>query len=116
MENLKEMQIEFENLKNQNKIVVEVKQNKKISNYWLDEKTNILQLMAFLYNREVIKANIKMRYSYNYSDLQEITFSQSYENYDGSITVTSYKFYNIPSNLGYLDIYKLNKKLESEVK
>ena len=52
-----------------------------------------------------------MRYSYNYSDSQTITFSQSYENYDGSKTITSYTFYNIPTNLGYLDTYKIKKNL-----
>lgn len=113
MENLKELEREFEELKEKGAIVVEVKQNKKIANYWLDEKSNIMQLLGFLYNKNVIKCNIKMRYNYNYSDKQAITFSQSYTNYDETVTTTSYTFYNIPTNLGYLDTYKiLNDKLE----
>lgn len=111
MKNVKELQKEFENLKEQKKIVVEVVQNGKVSNYWLDEKANIMQLLGFLYSKTVIKANVKMKYSYNYSDLQTITFSQSYENYDSSKTITSYKFYNLPTNLGYLDIYKIGKEV-----
>ena len=56
-----------------------------------------------------------MRYSYNYSDYQTLTFSNEYTNYDGTKTITKYVFYNIPTNLGYLDIYKLNKEvLENE--
>lgn len=101
----------FEELKKQGAMVVEVKQNGEISNYWTDEKANVMQLLGFLYSKTVIKANIKMRYSYNYSDMQTITFSQSYENYDGSKTITSYTFYNIPTNLGYLDTYKIRKNL-----
>lgn len=108
------MKKQFENLKNGGKIVVEVIQNGKISNYWLDEKTNIIQLLGFLYNKTVIKANYKMHYSYNYSDKQTITFSNSYDNFDSTKTITKYKFYNVPSNLGYLDTYKLSKILEVE--
>lgn len=101
----------FEELKKQGAMVVEVKQNGEISNYWTDEKANAMQLLGFLYSKTVIKTNIKMRYSYNYSDSQTLTFSQSYDNYDGSKTVTAYTFYNIPTNCGYLDTYKIMKNL-----
>lgn len=65
MKNLKELERKFEELKKEGKIVVEVKQNKKIVNYWLDEKSNIMQLLGFLYNKTVIKCSIKLNYSYN---------------------------------------------------
>lgn len=81
---------------------------KKLVNIWEDEKQNILQLTAFLYRKTILKSNnLKIKYSYNYSDLQKITFIESYENYDGSITKTYFEFVNVPTNLGYLDIYKL---------
>ena len=102
------------------KIMVNVYQKnengkKELVNIWNDEKTNLLQLTAFLYRKTILKSNnLKVKYSYNYSDLQTITFIESYENYDGSITKTFYKFVNIPTNLGYLDIYKIEKNLESE--
>ena len=88
---------------------------KELVNVWNDEKTNLLQFTAFLYRKTILKSNnLKVKYSYNYSDLQTITFIDSYENYDGSITKTYYEFINIPTNLGYLDIYKIEKNLESE--
>ena len=102
------------------KIMVNVYQKnengkKELVNVWNDEKTNLLQFTAFLYRKTILKSNnLKVKYSYNYNDLQTITFVESYENYDGSITKTYYEFVNIPTNLGYLDIYKIEKNLESE--
>ena len=102
------------------KIMVNVYQKnengkKELVNVWNDEKTNLLQFTAFLYRKTILKSNnLKVKYSYNYSDLQTITFIDSYENYDGSITKTFYEFVNVPTNLGYLDIYKIEKTLESE--
>ena len=102
------------------KIMVNVYQKnengkKELVNVWNDEKTNLLQFTAFLYRKTILKSNnLKVKYSYNYNDLQTITFVESYENYDGSITKTFYEFVNIPTNLGYLDIYKIEKHLESE--
>ena len=104
------------------KIMVNVYQTnekgkKQLVNKWNDEKTNLLQLTAFLYRKAILKSsNLKVKYSYNYSDSQTITFIDSYENYDGSVTKTYYEFINIPTNLAYLDIYKIEKSLESEVK
>ena len=102
------------------KIMVNVYQKtetgkKELVNVWNDEKTNLLQFTALIYRKTILKSNnLKVKYSYNYSDLQTITFVESYENYDGSITKTYYEFINIPTNLGYLDIYKIEKNLESE--
>ena len=102
------------------KIIVNVYQTKgngkkELVNVWNDEKTNLLQLTAFLYRKAILKSNnLKVKYSYNYSDLQTITFIDSYENYDGSVTKTFYEFINIPTNLGCLDIYKIEKSLESD--
>lgn len=102
------------------KIIVNVYQTKgngkkELVNKWNDEKTNLLQLTAFLYRKTILKSNnLKIKYNYNYSDLQTITFIDSYENYDGSITKTFYEFINIPTNMAYLDIYKIEKSLESD--
>lgn len=100
------------------KILVNVYQTrgngkKELVNVWEDEKTNVLQLTAFLYRKTIQKsANLKARYSYNYSDIQTITFIDSYENYDGTISKTYYEFINIPTSLGFLDISKISKNLE----
>ena len=97
--------------------VYQTKENgkKELVNVWNNEKTNILQLTAFLYRKTILKSNnLKIKYSYNYSDLQKITFIENYTNYDGTITKTYYEFCNVPTNMAYLDIYKLNYK-ESEV-
>lgn len=100
------------------KIIVNVYQTKgngkkELVNIWNDEKQNILQLTAFLYRKTILKSsNLKIKYNYNYSDSQTITFIDSYTNYDGTITKTYYEFLNIPTNLGYLDIYKIAKNLE----
>lgn len=104
------------------KIMVNVYQTnekgkKQLVNKWNDEKSNLLQLTAFLYRKTILKSNnLKVKHSYNYSDSQTITFIDSYENYDGSITKTFYEFINIPTNMAYLDIYEIEKSLESEVK
>lgn len=100
------------------KIIVNVYQTKEngkkeLANVWNDEKQNILQLTAFLYRKTILKAsNLKIKYSYNYSDLQTITFIDSYTNYDGTITKTFYEFLNIPTNMAYLDICKISRNLE----
>lgn len=100
------------------KIIVNVYQTKdngkkELVNVWNDEKQNLLQLTAFLYRKTILKANnLKIKHSYNYSDLQTITFIDNYTNYDGTITKTYYEFVNIPTNLGYLDIYKIAKNIE----
>ena len=97
------------------KLIVKVYQTKEnnkkeLVNTWENEKTNLLQLTAFLYRKTILKSNnLKIKYSYNYSDFQKIEFIESYTNYDNSITKTYFVFENIPTNLGYLDIYKLEK-------
>lgn len=102
------------------KIMVNVYQTKdngkkELVNTWNNEKECILQLAGFLYQKAILKsARLKIRYSYNYSDMQTITFIDSYENYDGTITKTFFEFVNIPTNLGFLDIYKINERLEEK--
>ena len=98
------------------KIIVNVYQakgnnKKELVNVWNDEKTNILQLTAFLYRKTILKNKmLKIKYSYNYSDMQQVTIIESYENYDGSITKTYYEFINIPTQMGFLNIYDIAKR------
>lgn len=97
--------------------VYQTKENgkKELVNKWNDVKTNLLQLTAFLYRKTILKSNkLKIKYSYKYSDLQTITFIDSYENYDRTITKTFYEFINVPTNMAYLDIYKIEKMLSEE--
>lgn len=109
MENKKQ----FDEMVEDKKIVVEVIQNNKVVNYWLDEKNNIIQLLGLLYQKTILKSsNIRITHSYNYSDLQKIKFTSSYTNYDGTITKTSYIFYNVPTSMAYLDTYNISKKME----
>ena len=115
-EHLKEEKVKFEKLKGQDKIVVEVIQNGKVSNYWLDEKGNIMQLLGLLYQKTIVKSSsLRIKHSYNYSDMQTITFISSYENYDGTKSITKYVFYNIPTSMGYLDTYKINNEILGKV-
>lgn len=118
----KELKKQLKELIESKKIVVGVEQNKDdeynttkkmiLKNIWTDEKTNILQLTSFLYQKTILKAyNIRIKYNYNYSDTQKIEIVQTYHNYDNTITKTKYTFYNIPTNLGCLDIYNLERRL-----
>lgn len=92
-------------------IKVEVYQNKKKVNEWNNHNQNIKQLTAFLWRKTILKANnLRIKYSYNYSDTQTITFVEKYENYDGTIETTEYKFLNVPTNMGYLDIYRMEEQ------
>lgn len=112
---MKELKKEFEKMLNKRKIVVEVKQDKMTTNYLLEEKSNIISLLEILYRKTILKANIKIKYNYNYTDMQTITISQKYTGFDGTITTFDYIYYNIPTSMGYLDTTELRKKLESEV-
>lgn len=115
-EYLKEEKVKFDELKEQAKIVVEVIQNGKVANYWLDEKSNVMQLLGLLYQKTILKSSsLRIRHSYNYSDKQTITFISSYENYDGTKTITKYVFYNVPTNMGYLDTHKISNEILGKV-
>lgn len=115
-EHLKEEKVKFDKLKSDKKIVVEVIQDNKVVNYWLDEKGNIMQMLGLLYQKTIVKSSsLRIRHSYNYSDKQTITFISSYENYDGTKSITKYVFYNIPTSMGYLDTYKINNEILGKV-
>ena len=92
-------------------IKVEVYQNKKKVNEWNDHNQNTKQLTEFLWRKTILKEkNLRIKYSYNCSDIQTITFVENYENYDGTITTTEYRFLNVPTNMGYLDIYRMEEQ------
>lgn len=94
------------------KIIVEVEQNGKIVSYWTDENQNMMKLLGFLYSIQILKdKSNKIKYSYNYSDLQKITITNTYINNDGIKSTIKYNFYNIPTNCGYLDIYKISERI-----
>lgn len=104
------------------KMIVKVYQDretgkKELKNTWEDQTNIVLQLTAFLYRKTILKSsNIKITYKYNYSDYQTIIVKESYTNYDNTISNTWFEFENIPTSMGYLDIYKIEKNLkESEV-
>lgn len=115
METKKELKNKLEELIKTNEIVVGVYQNDsnknnklKLVNVWGEVENNKKQFMAFLYRKTILKsADLKVKYQYNYSDKQIITFRETYTNFDDSKTITEFKFFNIPTSLGYLDIYKL---------
>ena len=120
MENIKEIKKELETLKNEGRLIVGVEQNRDedgnitknyiLKNIWKEEKTNVLQLLGFLYSKTILqKRGLTIRYSYNYTDKQTISIIDTFENFDGTITKTKYTFYNVPTNCGWLDIYKLER-------
>ena len=100
------------------KMIVKVYQDietgkKELKNTWEDQTNIVLQLTAFLYRKTILKSsNIKITYKYNYSDYQTIIIKESYTNYDNTITNTWFEFENIPTSMGYLDIYKIEKKFK----
>lgn len=103
--------------KESKKMIVKVYQDRKtgkkeLVNTWEDQTNILLQLTAFLYRKTIQKSrNLKITYKYNYSDAQTIIIKESYENYDHTITNTWFEFENIPTSMGYLDIYKIEKNL-----
>ena len=114
MTNKKELINKLEELIKTNKIVVGVYQNNlnnnkmELVNIWENVENNKNQFMAFLYRKAILKSsNLKVKYQYNYSDKQTITFRETYTNFDDSKTITEFIFYNIPTKLGYLDIMSL---------
>lgn len=115
MENKRELKEKLNNLINKKAFVVGVEQGQKkleLVNIWEDEQNNVCQLLGLLYQKAILKSyNLKVRYSYNYSDTQTINFIQKYENYDGTTTTTKYIFYNVPTSLGFLDTFKIRKEV-----
>ena len=89
-----------ENMENTKKMV--------LKNTWNDHDQNVKQLLAFLWRKQVMKSSrLKVKHSYSYDDIQTISIIETYENYDGSITTTEYRFLNVPTSLGFLDIYNI---------
>lgn len=106
--------------KESKKMIVKVYQDretgeKKQVNTWENQTNILLQLTAFLYRKTVQKSQkIKISYKYDYTDLQTIIVKESFTNYDNTITNTWFEFENIPTNCGYLDIYKIENNLKKE--
>lgn len=68
----------------------------------------ITRLLGMLWNTKVIESKgFKMRFNYNYSDMQTITFS------NGKVV---YEFSNIPTSWGMLDDNKLWHEIVDEYK
>lgn len=109
------MENKLKELKEKGKIVVEVRQNNKLVNVWGHEQNNIMHLLGFLYTKTILKGNDTIKYQYNYSDKQTIKIINKYTNFDNTITKTEYIFYNIPTNMGFLDVYKLEKEVLNNV-
>ena len=113
MNNKKELIDKLEELIKTDNIVVGVYQNNlntnkmELVNIWEDQDTNLRHFTSFLYSKTILKTNIKIKYQYNYSDKQIITFRDTYTNFDNTKTITEYKFFNVPTKLGYLDIMSL---------
>lgn len=106
--------------KESKKMIVKVYQDRgtgkrKHVNTWEDQTNILLQLTAFLYRKTIQKSQkIKISYKYDYTDLQTIIVKESFTNYDDTITNTWFEFENIPTNWGYLDIYKIENNLKKE--
>ena len=89
-------------MKERKKIIVKVYQDretgkKKLVNVWEDEKTNVLQLTAFLYRKTIQKStNLKISYKYDY-----YRDSIDYHN-----ELSEIEYYNCNNELGkYLKYY-----------
>lgn len=102
------------------KMIVKVYQDRgtgkrKQVNTWKDQTNILLQLTAFLYRKTIQKSQrIKISYKYDYTDSQTIIVKESFTNYDNTVTNTWFEFENIPTNCGYLDIYKIENNLKKE--
>lgn len=110
IEEIEEMKKQMQGLESEKKLYVEVVQNSELVNVWKDEQNNIIYLLGLLYSITINKSKAyKVNYKYNYTDLQTIKITNTYENCDGTTTKTSYIFHNVPTSMAYLDTYKLNK-------
>lgn len=65
------------------------------------------QLLQELYNITITKQKVKIKHTYDYSDVQTIEFIHTYEKHDGTIEKFIYKYSEIPTSWGSLDISKL---------
>jgi len=67
------------------------------------------ELLSYLWLVYVVKSkNYKVKYNYNYSNLQTITFIDKSNNY-------KHEFSNVPVKMGYLDIDKLKEEMKGGV-
>lgn len=64
-------------------------------------------LLSELYNITILKQKIKIKHQYNYSDTQTIDFIHTFEKNDGTIEKYIYRYSNIPTIWGSLDISKI---------
>lgn len=109
---MKDLELELNELKKDNKIGVGVYQDKKLVSVWKDEKTNIMHLLSDLYNKYFLKnSNIKISKKHNCNDMQEIKVIEKRYNYDDTITTFEYIYYNVPVKYGYLDNLKISDKI-----
>lgn len=78
---------------------MEIKDNKKVI-FKSDKKEDVINNLMF-YTFELARKNktYRLKYNYNYSDLQTITIIEKYDELNKREIV----FYNIPTKLGFLD-------------
>lgn len=87
------------------KIKMEILRNgKKVNEFTEGVKELLLQE---LYNKTICKQNIKIKYNYNYTDIQTVDFIHKTEKSDGKTDTYIYRFLNIPTTWGTLDTSKI---------
>lgn len=66
------------------------------------------RFLEALYGSAILKRkDVKVKYKYNYTDLQTIDFIYTFELYDGSKNKTIYRFVDVPTQQGFLDANKI---------
>lgn len=87
------------------KLYLEIYVDKKLKNTFDDEDLCMNTLTEFLWRTSVLKQkHVKVKYKYNYNDLQKVSFIESYIDNNDNITKIEYRFYNVPTKCGYLNI------------
>lgn len=108
----------------ENKMFVEVYQNKKCVNVWNSQASIVENLLFYFFTDNTVKnKNFKIKKlkisNVNHSNdesLGIIEIDTWYYNYDNEKEITTLIFNNIPLKYGMLDTYRLDKLLKEESK